>query len=137
MQFRVKDFDDAIHEKWLALTIPQPEADYICKPVCQRNDGSWAACKTSMELPFKTAYRGDILIVSSGSKYPSVHPSGATIGLVMIDSIERLENGLYLWRFSDPRMVVPFPAKGPRTKLWPYVCPKGEVTEYPRLIRLD
>ena len=136
MQFRVKDYNEAIHAKWTALTVSQPDADYLCFPVCRRNNGEWVACKTSIELPFKTNYRGDILIVSGASKYPQTHPSEQTRGLVHLDSITRTDDGLYIWQFSDPRRVVEYPAKGPRGKLWSYICPKDEITPYPRYIKV-
>ena len=135
MQFRVKDYDKSVHDCWMALTIPQPDADYLVTPVVMRKDGSLAACKYSIDLDFSTDYRGDILICSGASKHPQTHPPGQMRGLVHLDSIETTEDGLYRWVFSDPRRVVEFPISG-RAGLWKYICPKGEVTEYPRLIRL-
>lgn len=136
MQFRVKDYDRAVHDMWMALTVPQPDADYLCKPVCLRNDGTWAACKSSLELPFDTDFRGDLLIVSSKSKTPIVHPPFVTVGLVEVESIIKCEDGMFLWKFGNPRMVVPFPAKGPKNKLWSYICPRDEVTPYPRIMKV-
>ena len=136
MQLKVSEYNESLHDKWKALTVPQPDADYLCTPVIMRNNGSWAACKSSLELPFSTSYRGDILIVSSGSKHPSVHPPETIIGIVYLYAIAKTESGLFLWQFNDPRKVIPYPAKGQRGKLWSYICPKGEVTPYPRYVKV-
>ena len=136
MQYKVKEFDPAIHEKWVALTLRQPDADYVSREVLQRSNGDWIACKSGLSFKFTTDYRGDILICSAPGKESSVHPTGVTCGLVELISIEEISDGEFLWTFRNPRRVIPYPARGKAGRLWTYVCPKGEVTEYPRLVKL-
>lgn len=140
MQFRVKDYDEAVHEMWMALTLHQPEADYLCKPVFQRGNGEWVASQRSVVMDCDTNYRGEVLICSRPGRESDVHPTGVTCGLVELYDVQPHDlPGCWEWKFRNPRRVIPFPAKTPRGKaggLWRYVCPKGEVTEYPRLVRL-
>ena len=135
MQFKAKEYDARYLERWRALTIDQPLALELCKPILW--SGEWKAVADSIQMRFGTDYRGDILIVS-GKKYlgDTYFSSEMTIGIVELYDVERSSSGAYIWKFRNPRRVVEFPASGPKGKLWWYVCPKGEVTEYPRHIQL-
>lgn len=147
MQFDPKDYDDARCDKYRALSLFQPWAKYATVPFFHR-DG-WEALFPIIFVAKYTDYRGDLLICSAG-------PEGQTAGLVEVyDCIPAQQLAEDEWakacamkserkkmakRFAlftrNPRRVIEYPAKGEVGKLWEYVCPKGELMEYPRIVKL-
>ena len=127
MQIAKKDFNEAFHEKWRALSVSLETAVELTTPVIQNAKGDWLAVVTTLEFAFGTKYKGDILICSP------YH----TRGLVELYDVTFIRRGVYHWHFRNPRKVVEYPVEGKRKGLWTYICPKDEVTPYPRKVILE
>ena len=149
MQLRITDYDEARCDRYRALSLFQPWAKYLCEATMRTPTGEREAWFPIFFLPKYTDYRGELLICSAG-------PEGQTIGLVEVyDCIPATQLAPDEWeracamkserkkmekRFAvftrNARRVVEFPAQGAVDRLWWYICPKGEVTEYPRRVVL-
>lgn len=125
MQYRAKEYDEALHERWRALSIGRMLAEDFTTPVVQSGTGEWLAVSRVLCLPFGTSHRGPVLFCTAEE----------TVGVAELWDVERVGTE-YRWHFRHPRRVVPYPVAGARSGLWWYVCPRGEVTPYPMTVRL-
>ena len=138
MQFAVSDFDAARCDRYRAVSLFEPWTRFV-----------FGRGRAIIFLSKYTDCRGEMLICSAG-------PKGQTIGLV--DAVDCFPASQMMddeWsdacamkserekRFKDfalfvenPRRVVEFPAHGPVGEIWDYICPKGELMEYPQIVRL-
>lgn len=141
MQFKSTEYDAQQHDRYKALTVRQPYADDIAR-----------GGKTIEVRSRYTNFRGELLICSAARR----GAYGETLCLVELYDVkaakdftaaewdatrippserERYADG-YGWMLRNVRRVVEFPVKGSRGFWW-YVCPRGEVVEYPRAVALD
>lgn len=139
MQFQPKEFNPAIHDKFKALSVMQPFANYIKtgeKPIELRNQN--------------TSYRGDVLICSTAHPIVPGLESGISICIVELygtkpvkdltpeeiettkadkKTIERYSGG-YAWKFRNPRPVIEFPVIG-QQGLFTLIYSKDCILPYP------
>jgi hypothetical protein len=139
MQANPKEFNQAIHDKFKALSVWQPFPDYIKtgeKTIELRNQN--------------TSYRGDILICSTSHPIVPGHESGVSICLVELygtkpvkdltpeeiektkaesSIVDRYKTG-FGWLLRNPRPVIEFPVKG-QLGLFNLVYSKDCIIPYP------
>lgn len=155
MQYPNKEYNDALHDRFKALTVKQPYAHNLLD--FSHKEGDYDFAYKSIEVRRRpTKYRGDILICASAT--PIIHglESGVCIGLVELYGIKPIseftvqdwENTLipeekqqyfkngYGWLMRNPRRVIEFPVKG-QLGIWNLVFSKDEIIEYPKMIYLD
>ena len=127
MQIPKKDYNAEFHDKWLAVDVPSEVAYDLCTPVAYDGRGNWLALSSAHIFPKDTKHRGDVLVCTEGETY----------GLVELYETKAAPGG-YIWKFRDPRRVVEFPVdyKGKALRPFEYICPKGEITPYPRVVKL-
>lgn len=153
MQIDRKDYDPNLHEIHKALSVKQPYADRLTKPVCRDAEGNWEAQKTIEVRGRNTTYRGDLLICSSSKPELPTFESGVTCGLVELYDTKPVEDFTeadwlrtcipkdqrpkkgYGWLMRNPRRVVEMPVKG-QLGIFSLIMPKGDLTEYPRVMVL-
>lgn len=155
MQVDYKDFNPEIHDKYKALTVRQPYADLLVRPVFVK-DGNLYAEKQIEVRTRPTSYRGDLLICSAKLPVIPGRESGVTIGFVELYDVkpvaeftaeeweltaipeqerDKFKNG-YGWMMRKPRRVVEMPIKG-QLGVYNLVVPKDDITEYPERITID
>ena len=155
MQINTKEYNKEIHDIYKALTVKQPYADKLVRPIYIKNGMAFAAKQIEVRTR-PTSYRGELLICSSKKPILPGRESGKTIGLVelydvkpvveftseeweltLIPPLERYKylNG-YGWFMRNPRRVVEMPVKG-QLGVYNVVVPKGDITEYPECITVD
>lgn len=130
MQIPKKYYNAKYHEKWQALYVSKEDAYDLCTPAAYDGKGNWLALSSSIEVDHSISYRGDILICTESETY----------GLVELYEIVKGESH-YVWRFRNPRRVVEFPVlmfrkNTDERKPFIYICPKGEITPYLRVVKL-
>lgn len=154
MQIDRKDYDPNLHEMHKALSVKQPYADRLTKPIHKDAEGNWVAQKTIEVRGRNTTYRGDLLICSSVKPVLPTMESGVTCGFVelydtkpvedfteadwlatCIPADQRPKKG-YGWLMRNPRRVVEMPVKG-QLGIYNLLVQKGDITEYPRELKLD
>lgn len=155
MQIDIKDYNPEIHDKYKALTVRQPYADKLVRPVYVK-DGKPYAEKQIEVRTRPTSYRGDLLICSAKNPVIPGRDSGVTIGFVELYDVkpvaeftadewdltaipeqerDKYKNG-YGWMMRNPRRVVEMPIKG-QLGVYNLVIPKDDITEYPERITID
>ena len=154
MQIDSKYYNPAEHDRYRALSVKQPYADYMTFVDYRDADGVYHARKTIEVRTRKTNYRGDILICSSARPGDlEGHPAGVTCGLVEIYDVKPVEEFTaddwaatcipeaerprtgFGWLLRNPRRVIEMPIKG-KLGFYDIVVPKGDITEYPREMAL-
>ena len=146
MEIDRKAYDPSVHEIYRALVLPQPLADSLTRSVYMGGDGVFHAEAEYVHRHKGTRYRGDVLVCSSS--FPAVpgRYCGVTCGLVELYDVVPAEGyafsgeGLhpttgFVWLLRNPRRVVEMPVKG-RKGFYDMVLMKGDVTEYPRYVKL-
>lgn len=155
MQYDNKDYNPEIHDRYKALTVKQPYADLLVKPVYRDDIGEYHAAKTIEVRTRPTSYRGDIMVCSSVKPVLTGRESGVTLGLVELYGVKpiaeftpedweatcipveeraKITKG-FGWLMRNPRQVVEMPIKG-QLGVYNLVVPKGDITEYPRALAL-
>ena len=149
MQIDRKDYDPNLHEMHKALSVKQPYADRLTKPIYKDAEGNWEAQKTIEVRSKNTPYRGDLLICSSVKPVLPTMESGVTCGFVelydtkpveefteadwlatCIPEDQRPKKG-YGWLMRNPRRVVEMPVKG-QLGIYNLIVPKGDIVIYPQ-----
>lgn len=157
MQYKINQYNPALHDKWRALSVKQPYANLLLTPSYELDGIIYA--EKSIEVRSKnTHYRGDIMICSTASPQFVGMVSGVTIGLVELYDVKpfsefteedwrntylkgevvrkiRTSSG-YGWMMRNPRRVVEFPVSG-QLGIFNLVYTKGIITEYPRAMEVD
>ncbi len=102
-----------------AITISQPTADAIAKGEV-----------TEVSLDKYSAYRGEVLIVSS----PKGERGGMIVGKAELYEVEILPKG-YAYKFRNARRMIEFPCqkKEMRGVVWDCFYTKDTLTEYPKI----
>lgn len=153
MQIDSKQYNPEIHDLYKGLTVKQPYADLLTKVVSRDAEGKYIAAKTIEVRSRKISYRGDVLICSSAKPVLDGMLSGVTCGLVELYDVkpvseftaqdwantcipvqDRPKKG-YGWLMRNPRRVIEMPVTG-QLGLYNIVVPKGDITEYPRVVAL-
>lgn len=155
MQINTKEYNKEIHDIYKALTVKQPYADKLVRPIYVRDGKPFA--EKQIEVRSKpTSYRGELLICSSKKPILPGRESGKTIGFVELYDVKpvveftseeweltcipALERHKYLngygWFMRNPRRVVEMPING-QLGIYNIVMPKGDITEYPERITID
>lgn len=153
MQIDKKYYDPEQHDVYKAFSVKQPYADLLTRVVYRDESGEYHAEKTIEVRTRNINYRGDLLICSSAKPFSLTHSAGVTCGFVelydtkpveeftpedwaatCIPEQERPRKG-YGWLMRNPRRVVEMPIKG-QLGLYNLIVPKGDITEYPRLVAL-
>ena len=155
MQYDNKDYNPEIHDRYKALTVKQPYADLLTKPVYRDDAGEYHAAKTIEVRTRTTSHRGDIMVCSSANPVLPGRDSGVTLGLVELYDVKpiaeftpddwaatcipveeraKITKG-FGWLMRNPRPVVEMPIKG-QLGVYNLVVPKGDITEYPRALAL-
>lgn len=156
MQYSNRDYNEAEHDRWRALTVKQPYANDLVTPAYKDENDVVFGVKSIEVRSKNTPYRGDLLICSSASPvYPGME-SGVTLGVVELygvkpvseftpedwdatrisrDKRARITKG-YGWLMRNPRRVVEMPVKG-QLGIYNLVYTKGEIIEYPRKLVVD
>lgn len=150
MQIERKLYDKNLHDIYNALSVKQPYADLLVKPVAQDDNGRFIAEKTIEVRSRTTNYRGDLLVCSSALPVMPGRESGVTLGLVELYEVKPVEQFTaddwertcipaeerakikkgYGWMMRNPRRVIEMPIKG-QLGVYKIVVPKGDITEYP------
>lgn len=141
MQYKFKDYVKEIHDKFMAVSLPEKEAESITK-----GETHLILSKT------KTRYRGELIVCSE--KYPYGTGEGETkckvnlvgwkpIGdlnqeeLSQINTIYENHRGCkYVLQVEYPRRMIEFPVKG-KIGIWKLVYTKDVLIEYPTELGLD
>ena len=153
MQIDSKYYNPAEHDRYRALSVKQPYADYMTFVDYRDTDGVYHAKKTIEVRTRKTNYRGDILICSSARPGDlEGHPAGVTCGFVEIYDVKPVEEFTaddwaatcipeaerprtgFGWLLRNPRRVIEMPIKG-KLGFYDIVVPKGDIMEYPRVLK--
>lgn len=153
MQIDIKQYNPEEHDLYKGLTVKQPYADLLTQVTWQDEDGNFHADKEIEVRSRNISYRGDILICSSQKPVIPLRMSGVTCGLVelydtkriedfteedwkltCIPENERMKHG-WGWLMRNPRRVVEMPVSG-QLGLYKIVVPKGDITEYPRVMKI-
>lgn len=102
-----------------AITISQPTADAIAKGEV-----------TEVSLNKYSAYRGEVLIVSS----PKGERGGMIVGKAELYEVEILPKG-YSYKFRNARRMIEFPCqkKEMRGVVWDCFYTKDTLAEYPKI----
>lgn len=143
MQFKSAEYDREQHDRWFALSVKQPWANFIA-------DG----LKTVEVRSHYLNYRGDVMICSSASPSSKDMPGGVSLCLAelydvrkvadftekdwaatMIPKEQRPTEG-YGWMLRNIRRVVEYPVKG-QLGLWRLVYTKDCIVEYIKKFRFD
>ena len=155
MQVDSKYYDQAIHDRYTALTVKQPFADLLTVATYRDENGNYHAAKTIEVRSRNTKFRGDLLICSSAKPVDpwGRYPAGVTCGFVEVYGTKPVEEFTsedwaatcipedkrpakgWGWLLRNPRRVVEMPIKG-KLGLYPLVVPKNDITPYPRQIAL-
>lgn len=154
MQIDARLYDPAQHDRFRALCVKQPWADLLTRVEWMDERGEYHAAKTIEVRSRITHYRGDLLICSSAKPSDLAgHPAGVTCGLVELHAVKRVEDFTpedwaatcipegerprtgWGWFVRNPRRVVEMPVRG-QLGIYNLVVPKGDITEYPRVLRL-
>lgn len=155
MQYKNKDFNPELHDKFKILTVKQPYATALIENSHNYMNVNYAQKPIEIRRN-KTNYRGDILICSA--KNPELYglESGVTIGLVELYDIKKTEDlsleeweesmipesnrklfkNAYAWFFKNPRKVIEYPVNV-FLGLSDLVYSKDLIIEYPKQIILD
>lgn len=158
MQIDKKQYNPALHDVFKGLTVKQPYADLLTRPVFIDESGGYHAEKSIEVRSRNINYRGDLLICSSLK--PIEHPllmgnlCGVTCGLVELYDTKPVEEFTpedwdatcipekdrprkgWGWLMRNPRRVIEMPVKG-QLGLYDIIVPKDDITEYPRAITID
>lgn len=145
MQYKNDIYDPSIHDIYNTLCVKQPYANYI------------ATGEKTIEVRSRnTTFRGDVLICSSSRPRIEGLQSGATMCLVEIYDVKRVEDFTeedwqqtcivgedreeiiegYGWLLRNPRRVVELPVKG-QLGIFKMVFDKGDIIEYPQNVIID
>ena len=156
MQINKQDYNPEQHDVFKALTVKQPYADLLTRPVFRDESGEWHCEKTIEVRTRNINYRGDLLICSSAKPEIPGRLSGVTCGFVElydtkpiseftaedwdatcipVDERHKYTKG-FGWMMRNPRRVVEMPIKG-QLGLYNIIVPKDDITEYPREMALD
>lgn len=153
MQIDIKQYNPEEHDLYKGLTVKQPYADLLTQVTWQDEDGNYHADKEIEVRSRNISYRGDILICSSQKPVIPLRMSGVTCGLVELYDTKRIEDFTeedwkltcipeqdrpkkgWGWLMRNPRRVVEMPVSG-QLGLYKIVVPKGDITEYPRVMRI-
>lgn len=153
MQIDIKQYNPEEHDIYKGLTVKQPMADRLTIPTWQDEDGNFHADKEIEVRSRNISYRGDILICSSQKPVIPLRMSGVTCGLVELYDTKRIEDFTeedwkltcipenarpkkgWGWLMRNPRRVVEMPVSG-QLGLYKIVVPKGDITEYPRVMKI-
>lgn len=144
MQYKTEDYNPILHDRFKALSVKQPYAEYIASGV------------KGIEVRSKpTKYRGEILICASRDGKPSESAPGygCTLAFVelydckplseltpeewektklpgyLIEKLKASKNG-YGWFVKNPRRVIEFPVKG-QLGIFNLVYTKDVIMTYP------
>lgn len=156
MQYRNKDYDPEMHDRWHALTVKQPYANDLVTEAYKDDNGIVYGIKSIEVRSRNTTYRGDLLICSSAAPvYPGMG-CGVTLGLVELYNVKpiteftdedwactripkekrlKITKG-YGWMMRNPRRVVEMPIKG-MLGIYNLVYTKGEIVQYPQKMVID
>lgn len=150
MQFKNKEFDPKLHDRWFALTVKQPYATQLVTESFEV-DGEIYAEKSIEVRSRNTSYRGDVMICSSCNPVIHGYMSGVTLGIVELygvkpvsefdlsdwertriplEKYKKITKG-YGWLMRNPRRVVEFPVKG-QLGIYNLVYTRDTILEYPR-----
>lgn len=148
MQYKNEEYDPIFHDRFKALSVKQPYADFIA---CGVKD---------IEIRTRpTKYRGELLICASRDGRPSKEAPGygCTLAFVelydckpaskltddewnrtkipseMIARIKEL-GACYAWFLRRPRRVIEYPVKG-QLGIFNLVYTKGLIMEYPSRLK--
>lgn len=153
MQIDIKQYNPKEHDLYKGLTVKQPYADLLTQVTWQDEDGNFHADKEIEVRSRNISYRGDILICSSQKPVIPLRMSGVTCGLVELYDTKRIEDFTeedwkltcipenarpkkgWGWLMRNPRRVVEMPVSG-QLGLYKIVVPKGDITEYPRVMKI-
>lgn len=155
MQYKPKDYNEEIHDRFKALTVKQPYASNLIEFSHKKGDYDFAY--KSIEVRRKpTKYRGDVLICSSHKPIIYGLESGVSIGFVELYDIKPIseftpedwentmisedqrklyKNG-FGWMMRNPRKVIEFPIYG-QLGIWNLIYSKAVIVEYPKNVILD
>lgn len=155
MQINSKEYDEKIHDRYKALTVRQPYAGMIVTPAYVENGTTYGV--KSIEVRTRTTnYRGELLVCASANPQIPGMLSGVMLGFVDLYDVKPVKdftpedwantgipenervpfrNG-YGYMLRNPRRVVEMPIKG-QLGIYNLVTPKGDVTEYPTVCRID
>lgn len=154
MEYDKKDYNPELHDKYICLSLPQPQADRLTIPTFQDDEGFYQADQTIIVRTRNTKYRGEILICSSAKPVLEGHISGCTCGLVELYDIKPVEELTekewvetciefskrprkgYAYLVKNPRRVVEMPIKG-KLGMYEIVLTKDEICEYPTTLAID
>ena len=154
MQLDSKQYNPDKHDKYSGLSVKQPYADLLTKPVYRDEDGGYHAEKTIEVRSRNTKYRGDVLVCSSKKPLIPGRMSGVTCGLVELYDVKSVEDFTaedweatcipvqdrpkkgYGWLMRNPRRVVEMPVSG-QLGFYTIVVPKDDITQYPRNLVVD
>lgn len=144
MQVRAKYYDKGLHDRYRAVSIVQPYADMLAQGI-----------RGAFLMSEGSNYRGDVLICSAATPDVFGRHCGTLIATANVydvrearsltaanwDAIgaadrERTPEG-FVYFVRNVRRVVELPVRWQGRGLWTYVCPRGEITEYPREVELD
>lgn len=154
MQIDRKLYNPEIHDKYKALSVKQPYADYMTRAVYRDESGEYHAEKSIEVRSRPTKFRGELLICSSAqpADLPG-HLPAVTCGLVELYDCKPVEEFTeqdwintcipeekrpktgFGWLLRNPRRVIEMPIKG-QLGIYDLVVPKGDITEYPRMVAL-
>ena len=156
MQIDIKLYNPEIHDMYKALTVKQPYADLLTRAEYRDENGEYHAEK-SIEVRSKNiSYRGELLISSSAKPVDlwGRYQYGVTCGLVELYDTKPVEEFTpeewaatcipepnrprkgYGWFMRNPRRVIEMPVKG-QLGVYNLAVPKGDITEYPRIVVVD
>ena len=153
MQIDAKKYNPEIHDKFKALSVKQPYADFLTRTEYRDNNGECHAHKTIEVRSRNINYRGDLLVCSSAKPVMMGRMSGVTLGFVELYDTKPVEEFTesdwgatcipvkdrpkkgWGWLMRNPRRVVEMPIKG-QLGLFDLVTPKGDITEYPQNMEL-
>lgn len=155
MQIDKKEYNPELHDRFKALTVKQPYADWLTRVEFRDDSGTYHAAKTIEVRSRNINYRGDLLICASAKPVDpwGRHPAGCTCGFVELYDTKPVEQFTpedwaatcipeeqrprtgWGWLMRNPRRVVEMPVKG-QLGLYDIVVPKGDITEYPREVAM-
>lgn len=154
MQIDKKDYRPELHDVFKALTVKQPYADLLTRPVFNEEIKDFQAKKTIEVRTRNISYRGKLLICSSAKPVIPGLLSGVTLGFVELYDVKPIEDFTeadwdatcipekdrpkkgYGWMMRNARRVIEMPVKG-QLGLYDIVVPIGDITEFPRVVALD
>lgn len=149
MQILNKEYDPELHDQFIALTVKNPYATLLTKPVYSYKGNRYAE-KTIEVRSRNCHYRGDILICSSRNPIIPGYESGVTLGLVELYDVKPISEFTakdweqtripkdkqaqitmgYGWLMRNPRPVIEFPIKG-QLGIYRITYTKDMIMEYP------